>query len=242
MKVLCVIPARIASTRLERKPLALIKGKPLIQCTFESASQCQSIDQTVVATDNDEVASHMQRCGATVVMTDVDIPTGTDRVAAVACDYPDYDIVINLQGDEPFIHPESLTALIQEFKEDISVKMATLAYPLDFENEYIDPNIVKVISNQNKNAIYFSRSPIPHFRQQNAQAIVLHHVGIYAFTRDFLKVYTQLAPTPLEQAESLEQLRVLENGYPIRVVMTPHRTLEINTPEELARAQDWERT
>ena len=238
MRVLCVIPARIASTRLERKPLALIKDKPLVQCTYEAARQCKAIDQIVVATDSDEVAKLMQEYGAVVAMTDADIKTGSDRVARVARDYPDYDIVINLQGDEPFINPVSLSVLITAFKDN-SVKMATLAYPLDFENEYIDPNIVKVIRNQNQNAIYFSRAPIPHFRAQHTQATVLHHVGVYAFRRDFLQVYTQLSPTPLEQAESLEQLRALEHGYAIKIVATPHRTLEINTASELARAQSW---
>ena len=238
MSVLCVIPARIASTRLARKPLAMIGDKPMVLRTYQAACCCKDIDQVIVATDNEEVADTVRAMEGQIEMTDPEIKTGSDRVAVVSARYPQHDIVINLQGDEPFVHADSLSALIKSFVDN-AVEMATLAYPLNFESDYIDPNVVKVICNRYGNAIYFSRAPIPHFREGRAEAAVLHHMGVYAYRREFLKIYTGLPKTPLEQAESLEQLRVLEHGYAIRVVNTPHRAFEINTPEELAEAQNW---
>ncbi len=239
MNVLCVIPARIGSTRLPRKPLALIQGKPMIQRTYEAAVACQDIDQVVVATDSEEVAEVVKKLGATVAITPDYIQTGSDRVAEVAKAYPDYDVVINLQGDEPFMKPEMLSHLVEPYREGQSPDMTTLAYPLDMEKELDDPGIVKVILDRQGYAIYFSRSPIPYYRHQDAEARPLHHIGLYGFRRDFLLQYTQLPATPLEKAESLEQLRAIEHGYKIWVGKTEYKTIEINTPEELAKAQAW---
>lgn len=236
MKILCVIPSRIGSTRLARKPLLPIQGKPMIQWVYEAATKCDFISEVVVATDHEEIAAVITQQGGKALLTPVDIPTGSDRVALVAAQYSDVDVVINLQGDEPFIQPTMLKQLVTPYLEGEMPAMTTLAYPLNFEQSYQNPNFVKVITDVSHNAIYFSRAPIPHFRQQVAVP-VYHHVGLYAFTREFLLQYTQLKPTPLEQAEGLEQLRVIEHGYKIRVCLTQRNSLEVNTPEEYSQAQ-----
>lgn len=239
MKVLCVIPARVGSTRILRKPLALIAGKPLVQRTYEAAKSCQDIDKIIVATDAEEIINVIKMAGGEAIMTPATLPTGSDRVAFVAEQFPDYQIVVNLQGDEPFMKPEMLSALIEPFREDKTVKMSTLGSPLHFESQHQDPNIVKVLYDKQGDAIYFSRSPIPYFRQPSNEVNVLHHMGVYGFKSDFLRQYTKLPQTPLEIAESLEQLRVIEHGMKIRVCKVAHKTLEINTIEELKEAQSW---
>lgn len=236
-QILCVIPSRIGSTRLPRKPLAMLAGKTMVQRTYEGASQCDAFAKVVVATDSNEIADIIHACGGTVVMTDSAIETGSDRVAFVAKQFPDMDVIANLQGDEPFVRKEMLTALVQPYLDGEHPEMTTLANPLDFETQYKSPEMVKVIVDKNGNAIYFSRAPIPYQREVIKDIPVYHHQGMYAFTREFLLTFTTLPQTPLELSEKLEQLRVLENGYKIRVCITPHKTLEINTPDELAQAQ-----
>lgn len=238
-KVLCVIPARLNSTRLPRKMLAKIGERCLIQQTYLQAAQCNSLTQLIVATDSPEIAAVVEEVGGEVAMTPSVLETGSDRVAYVAKEYPSMDVVINLQGDEPFIHPETLTELIAPYEEGENPVMATLGYALDFDKEYHDPGIVKVITDQKGYAIYFSRAPIPYIRQQGQSLPILHHVGLYAYQRDFLLEYTKMPQTPLEKTELLEQLRAIENGYKIRVKQTHHHSLEINTPEELQRAQEF---
>ncbi|MES2206322.1 MAG: 3-deoxy-manno-octulosonate cytidylyltransferase [Pseudomonadota bacterium] len=236
MNILCVIPSRIGSTRLPRKPLLPIQGKPMVQWVYERASQCSLLTKVVVATDNEEIASVIQAINGEVIMTPSDLATGSDRVAAVAKQFPEMDVIINLQGDEPFIQSRMLEQLVAPYINHERPDMTTLAYPLDREKHYTSPNAVKVICDLNGYALYFSRSPIPYFRQAQ-EAPVYHHMGLYAFRRDFLMTYTQLPQTPLEKAESLEQLRALEHGYRIRVCLTESKTLEINTPEEYEQAQ-----
>ncbi len=237
MNILCVIPSRIASTRLPRKPLLLIQGKPMIQWVYERASQCKLLTNIVVATDSEEIATLIKSIGGKVEMTDAAIPTGSERAAEVATRYPNAEVVINLQGDEPFIKPDMLEKLVAPYLAGESPEMTTLATPL-LPDDINNPGAVKVITDLHHNAIYFSRAPIPFYRT-NHKAPVYHHMGLYAFRRDFLLHYKTLAQTPLELAESLEQLRVLENGYKIRVCLTSEKTLEINTPEELERAQSF---
>lgn len=240
MKILCVIPSRIGSTRLPRKALLPIQGKPMVKWTYENACRCKLMTKVVVATDSEEISTVIKDCGGDVEMTNADLKTGSDRVAAVAQKYPDMDIVINLQGDEPFITPKMLEQIVEPYLSGDNPEMSTLAYKLDLEKNYDYPGAVKVITDLNKNAIYFSRSPIPHFTKEKIEGTpVYHHIGTYAFRRDFLLKYTTLSQTPLEIAESLEQLRALEHGYRIRVCLTEEKTLEINYPEELAAAQDF---
>jgi 3-deoxy-manno-octulosonate cytidylyltransferase (CMP-KDO synthetase) len=239
MKILCVIPSRIGSTRMPRKPLLPIQGKPMVQWVYENASRCKALTKTVVATDNDEIAHLITKIGGHAVMTDPNIQTGSDRAAVVAEQYPDMDVVINLQGDEPFIKPKMLEQLVAPYLQGEMPEMTTLAFPLNLHTRYKDPGAVKVITDIHHNALYFSRAPIPYFRQPVESAPVYNHMGLYAFRRDFLLHYTTLPQTPLEKAEALEQLRVLEHGFRIRVCLTEEKTLEINTPEEYEQAQQF---
>lgn len=238
MKILCVIPSRIRSTRLARKPLLPIQGKPMIQWTYENAKRCDILTDLIVATDCQEIADVITRIGGKVEMTDPEIPTGSERAAAVAERHPEMDVIINLQGDEPFIRPSMLKTLVSPYLNGEMPEMTTLAYPLAPE-KYHEPGAVKVIRDLQGNAIYFSRAPIPYYRTE-INAPVFHHIGLYAFRRDFLLHYKTLPQTPLELAESLEQLRVIEHGHKIRVCLTEERTLEINTPEEYEQAQHFE--
>lgn len=240
-KILCVIPSRIASTRLKRKAVLPVQGKPMVQWVYENASRCKAITKVIVATDSEEIASIITNVGGQVEMTDPDIQTGSDRAAVVAEKFPEMDVIINLQGDEPFIKPKMLEQLVAPWLNGENPEMTTLAYPLDLKNKYHPPGFVKVITDLFGNAIYFSRAPIPYFRTEE-KAPVYNHMGLYAFRRDFLLKYKNLPQTPLEKTESLEQLRVLEHGYKIRVCLTEGNTLEINTPEEYELAQHFEYT
>lgn len=238
MKIVCIIPSRIGSTRLARKPLLSIQGKPMIQMVYENARACKVLHSVIVATDSPEIAAVIADCGGTVEFTDPSLKTGSDRVAAVAKKQTDADVIINLQGDEPFIKSSMLESLVAPYLAGDNPEMTTLAYPLDMEREYNDPNVIKVIADCRNNALYFSRSPIPYRRSTVSDPLpVYHHMGIYAFRYDFLMTFTQLPQTPLELVEVLEQLRALEHGYRIRLCLTEEKTLEINTPEDLARAQ-----
>ncbi len=238
MKILCVIPSRIGSTRMPGKPLLPIQGKPMIQWVYENASRCKALSQVVVATDSEEIATIIKELGGNVEMTDPNIQTGSDRVAAVAKNHPEMDVIINLQGDEPFIKPRMLEQLIAPYLDGETPDMTTLAYPL-LNIHQNEPGVVKVITDLNGDAIYFSRSPIPYLRQQVDNVPVYHHVGLYAFRRDFLLHYTTLPQTPLEKTEALEQLRAIEHGFRIRVCLTDERSLEINTKEEYEQAQQF---
>lgn len=209
----------------------------MIQWVYENAKRCRILSDLIVATDSQEIADVVTAIGGHVQMTDPNIPTGSERAAAVAEMHPEADVIINLQGDEPFIRPHMLEQLVAPWLAGENPEMTTLAYPLN-KDKINDPGAVKVITDLQGNAIYFSRSPIPYPRT-NEPAPVYHHMGLYAFRRDFLLYYKTLAQTPLEKAESLEQLRVLENGHKIRVCLTESRTLEINTPEEHAAAQNF---
>ncbi len=236
MKILCVIPSRIHSTRIPRKPLLSIQNKPMVQWVYENAKRTSVITEVVVATDCQEIAEIIQKVGGQALITDPNIATGSDRAAVVAKLYPDMDVIINLQGDEPFIKPSMLEQLVAPYLKGERPDMTTLASPLDRQTDYHTPGAVKVVTDLQGFALYFSRAPIPYFRSEHP-APVYHHIGLYAFRRDFLLHYQTLPQTPLELTENLEQLRVLEHGYKIRVCLTEGRTLEINTPEEYAQAQ-----
>ena len=232
MKVLCVIPARYASTRLPGKPLALIAGKPMIQHVYERACHAVMPQEVVVATDSKIVADAVKEFGGKVMMTSPDHPSGTDRLAEVALSYPDIDVIVNVQGDEPMIPPEVIDRLAQAFADDQDLKMATLK-TLMGEEDYNNPNAVKVVTDQNGYALYFSRSLLPYPRNRKADFKVYKHVGIYAYRRSFLLSYAAYEPTPLEQIEGLEQLRVLENGQRIKVLESKFQGIGIDTQEDL---------
>lgn len=233
MKVLCVIPARYASTRLPGKPLSMIAGKPMIQHVYERACQAQLPNEVVVATDNELVEKAVLDFGGKAVMTSPDHPSGTDRLAEVALMYPDVDVIVNVQGDEPMIPPEVIDRLAEAFNGDANLNMATMKVVMD-EEDYENPAAVKVVTDQQGYALYFSRSLMPYPRNKLEGFKVFKHVGIYAYRRNFLLKYAALAPTPLEKAESLEQLRALENGYKIKVLESDFQGIGVDTPEDLA--------
>ena len=236
MKLLAVIPARYDSSRFPGKPLVMIGDRPMVQRVYEAAQSCPAFDKVVVATDSEQVAACVRSFGGAVEMTSADHETGTDRVAEVAERYPDMGAIANVQGDQPFVTTEMLTQLVAPYLAGKNPDMTTLACPLDSDAAYADPNTVKVLCDRHQQALYFSRAPIPFYRKQ-VPVPVYHHLGLYAFRRDFLARYSQLEPTPLEQCEALEQLRVLEHGYRIMVCPTETSILEINTPEDLVKAK-----
>lgn len=228
------------STRLPQKPMAMIGDKPLILHTYEAAKKCSSIDELVVATDHEEIAKLITKHGGKAIMTPSDLNTGSDRVAFVA-ESIDCDVVINLQGDEPFIKPQVLSDLTEPFTKDPNLLMSTVASPLNWEQDHQNPDLVKALCDKQGYALYFSRSPIPFLRQNSHRDLlpVYKHMGLYAFRKEFLLKYTKLEQTPCEQAEALEQLRALENGIKIRVVVSQHRSVEVNTPAELEEAREY---
>ena len=232
MKVLCIIPARYASTRLPGKPLRDIAGKPMIVRVYERATGAQRVHEVVVATDDERIRAAVEEHGGHAVMTRADHATGTDRLAEVAAQRPDCDLIINVQGDEPLIDPGVIDALVEPFLADEKLPMATAKTLLTDEAEMENPNNVKVIVDRAGNALYFSRARIPYAR--NAGAKVYKHIGIYAYRRDFLLAYAKMAQTELECSESLEQLRALENGYRIHVVETDAVFIGVDTEEDLA--------
>lgn len=229
MTVLAVIPARLASTRLPRKVLLDKSGKPLIQHVWEGAIACSAIDKVVVATDAEEVAAAVHKFGGQAVLTSPRCASGTDRVAEAAARFPDATLIVNVQGDEPEMSPEPLTALVKGMLQS-KAEMGTIAVPWPHGVPLTDPGMVKVVTDKQGHALYFSRSPIPYARQ--GQPTYLKHVGLYAYRPAFLQQYARMPQTPLEQAESLEQLRALENGHPIAVFVSQYQGYEVNTPQD----------
>lgn len=233
MRTLCVIPARYASTRLPGKPLLDIAGKPMICRVYERAVQADRVEKVLVATDDERICEAVRAHGGEAMMTAADHPTGTDRLAEVAAAYEDMELIINVQGDEPLIDPELINQLAVLFEEDRSLQMATVMTPMTDEEEMENPNNVKVVTDLQGYALYFSRSLMPYPRNAG-KAPVHKHIGIYAYRREFLLRYAKMPPTPLEQAESLEQLRALENGYRIKVLPTDIKFVGVDTAEDLA--------
>lgn len=237
MNIICVIPARYASTRLPGKPLLDIEGKPMIQRVYEQAKKASCPTEVYVATDHEGVFSAVQAFGGKVIMTSSEHPTGTDRLAEVAAKLDTVDIIINVQGDEPLIEPSIIDDLAKAFEEDKDLVMATLATPMENE-EFNEPSAVKVVTSLKGYALYFSRSLIPYPRVQDTGITVYKHIGIYAYKREFLLKYAKLTPTPLEKTESLEQLRALEYGYPIKVLTTKIRAIGVDTKEDLMKVRE----
>jgi 3-deoxy-manno-octulosonate cytidylyltransferase (CMP-KDO synthetase) len=231
LRCVAVIPARFGSTRFPGKPLALLAGKPMIQHVWERVQKARGLLRTVVATDDERIARAVTGFGGEVAMTG-ECPTGTDRVCKAVRDL-DVDVVLNVQGDQPLIEPAPLESLLAAF-EDQAVRMATLKRPLE-TGDAENPNMVKVACARNGDALYFSRSLIPFPRNDGTPAWA--HIGVYAYRKDFLIEVTAMPQTPLEHAECLEQLRVLEHGHRIRVVETTHRGFGVDTPEDLKKAR-----
>lgn len=243
--IIGIIPARFASTRLMGKPLADIGGKPMIQHTYESALKSKLIDKIIIAVDDEKVFSVSKKFGAEVILTPRDIATGSDRIAFVAKNIPDADIIVNIQGDEPFIKGKMIDEAIEPLIFDRSVNVSTLAKRIDNIDEFRSPSIPKVVFDYNNFALYFSRSPIPYVRDARTnyerleKGEIYKHIGLYVYRRESLLKFTSLEPTDLEKTEKLEQLRMLENGFRIKVVVTEFENLAVDTPEDLDRARKY---
>ncbi len=239
MKILGIIPARYASTRFPGKPLVDIAGKSMLQRVYEQSKKCASLHEVIVATDDERIYTLVQQFGGMAMMTSDQHQSGTDRCAEVAAKYPEYEVIINIQGDEPFIDPEQIARVADCFDE-AGVQLATLVKKINTTEELYNFSSPKVIINKYSEAIYFSRAAIPHVRGEEPQRWLYHntyykHIGIYGYNRTILEQITQLPVSPLEKAESLEQLRWIENGYRIKVAETELETHAIDTPEDLAR-------
>ncbi len=236
LRAVGVVPARWASSRFPGKPLAEIAGRPMIQHVVEGARQAKRLSRVLVATDDERIAGACQAFGAEAVMTAADHPTGSDRLAEVAAGL-DAEVVVNIQGDEPLIEGFVVDAVVEALLEDPDVPMATLVHAAP-PAALADPNRVKVVRSRHGDALYFSRSPIPHQRKGEAAAPIWQHVGLYAYRRPFLLEYVGLAPTPLERSEALEQLRALEHGHRIRcAVIEGWESVPVDTPEDLERVE-----
>ncbi len=239
MNILGIIPARYASTRFPGKPLVDIAGKSMIQRVYEQAKKCNSLSEVIVATDDDRIFNHVNTFGGVAVMSLPRHQSGTDRCAEVALQHPQYDVIINIQGDEPYIDPEQITKVASCFTST-EVQLSTLIKKIETLEELNNPNSPKVIINHQSEAIYFSRTPLPYLRGYEPQEWLKHftyfkHIGIYGYRADVLQELTKLAISSLEKAESLEQLRWIENGYRIKVAETELETHAIDVPEDLEK-------
>ncbi|MCM8831105.1 MAG: 3-deoxy-manno-octulosonate cytidylyltransferase [Candidatus Omnitrophica bacterium] len=236
MKVIGVIPARYASTRLPYKLLLKLFGKPIIQWTWENASKAKILDRLIIACDDPTIEEVAKEFGASVVYTSTKHLSGTDRVAEAVRDI-DVDIVINIQADEPLIHPFIIDSLAEEMLSNPQNLMATVRKKIDDISEAKNPSIVKVICDKNGYAIYFSRYPIPYYRETATEQVYYKHIGIYAYTKDFLFTFKNLPRSYLEEAEKLEQLRALSAGYKIKVIDTLFDSWGVDTEEDLAKLE-----
>lgn len=240
-RIIAIIPARYGSTRFPGKPLVMIQGKTLLQRTYENAQLCPLIDKFIVATDDQRIYDHVRSFGGNVVMTPENCPTGSDRIAYVLENDPTLqqaEIVINIQGDEPFLSPEATKRIIEALRNAPSAVMGTGIYPLEPE-EAENPNTVKCVTDLHGYALYFSRALLPAGRTLKLVDGISYykHLGIYAFRPEFLMEYVKLPMTPLQQAEDLEQLKILENGYKIITAVVPRAGAEVNTPEDLKQVE-----
>lgn len=243
--IIGIIPARFGSSRLMGKPLADIGGKPMIQRTYEAACKSKLMDEVVIAVDDEKLYEKVQEFGAKVFLTPKEIATGSDRIAYVANNMPNAEIIVNVQGDEPFIPGRMIDEAIEPLLFDHSVHVSTLVKKIESVEEYKSASIPKVVFDYNNFAMYFSRAPIPHVRdvRNNLAKLkktdVYKHIGLYVYRRDALLEFTTLERTDLEEAEKLEQLRMLEFGFKIKVVITEFESISVDTPEDLDRARKY---
>jgi 3-deoxy-manno-octulosonate cytidylyltransferase (CMP-KDO synthetase) len=252
-QIVAVIPARYNATRLPGKPLIDIAGRPMIEHVYRRAASARGVDAVMVATDDERIVMAVRGFGGVAMMTSSSHRTGTDRIAEVAAHLP-CEIILNVQGDEPLIEPEMIEALIAPLAAHPMLEMSTVCVAIADRADYANPNVVKVVKDRAGRALYFSRSPIPHFRDPGSGIRdpktthtpdpgsriphpVYKHIGLYGYRRTFLLKFATLPQTPLEQAESLEQLRALEHGYRIHTVETRHDSIGVDTPEDLERVR-----
>ena len=236
MKVIAAIPARYAASRFPGKLIADLHGKPVIQHTYENVHQSGLFDRVIIITDNSEIESVVLGFGGDVIRSQKDHQCGSDRIAEAIFD-SDVDIVINVQGDEPFIHPDGLASLIEVFKSDTKKEIDLASLMIPISDEINNPNVVKVITDLYNRALYFSRSAIPHQRSKETHATVYKHVGVYAFRKSALIDFYEHAPTPLELSEQIEAIRYLEMGKTIQMIETKFDGVGIDVPEDLEYAK-----
>lgn len=247
MRIVAIIPARYGSTRFPGKALADLDGKPMIQHVFERTMQASLVSRAIVATDDQRIADLVHQAGGEAIMTSADHETGTDRLAEVARGL-EADIVVNVQGDEPLIMPAMIDQAIEPFLSNPGLRMGTLKTRVRCLHDFLSPNVVKVVTDNDGYALYFSRSPLPFFRDRwhdlkddafaSGRLLCFKHVGLYVYQREFLLEFAAMPQTFLEQSEKLEQLRALENGVRIRVVETEFDSLGVDTPEDLGRVKE----
>ncbi len=238
-KVFGVIPARFASTRFPGKMLAQIRGKSLIQRTYENASLCPSLDRLFVATDYERIADHVRSFGGNVIMTSPSCKNGTERLAESLENEPllkESEILVNIQGDHPCIGKKTIEDVIQALKEDPESSLSTAVSPIDDPEEIFSSHVVKCVFDQKGRALYFSRSPIPYHKK--SCMCYYYHVGIYAYRTSFLPIYVNLPNTPLQEKEDLEQLKALEHGYKIKIVVVNEKVLGVDIPEDICKIED----
>ncbi len=235
-KVIGLIPARLASERLPNKMLIDIKGKTLIQRTYENALKCKELTEVFVATDSAEIRKNVESFGGKVIMTSETCRNGSDRCAEAAKDL-DADVIVNIQGDEPDLDPMTIKKVVEVFEEDPDVQVSTACIKIQTANDAVDPSVVKCVFDSRKRALYFSRAMIPYGKKGefNPENVYYKHFGIYAYRKDFLTQYPLLPHTPLQQAEDLEQLKILEHGFCIHVVEVEKDCVGIDTHEDLEK-------
>jgi len=241
MKTIGIIPARWGATRFEGKILANLLGKPVVQHVWENARKAKTLDDLIVACDDERIIKAVESFGGKAVYTSPNQPSGTDRLAEVVNPL-DVDIAVNIQGDEPLVKPIMIDNLVLALKDEKIAQMSTMIKKIDDESELTNSNVVKVVIDKNGYALYFSRYSIPYNRtgesDEKKRPTYYKHIGLYAFTKDFLFTFRNLPKSSLENAEKLEQLRVLEYGYKIKTVETKFDTVGIDRPEDLKRAED----
>ena len=239
MKVYGIIPARYGSTRLPAKILAEIAGKPMIQHVYERAQKSQSLDRLIVATDDDRIYHRVLQFGGEAVKTSPHHPSGTDRVAEAAkiLGVQETDLIVNIQGDQPLFEPGMIDEIAKPFRADPSLTMGALVYPIQTREELANPSVVKVVMDNQGFALYFSRSPMPYVIASSPAPRYFKHIGPYAYRMGFLLKFTEMERGELERAESLEQLRALENGYRIKTVENQYDSQEVDTSEDLEKVR-----
>jgi 3-deoxy-manno-octulosonate cytidylyltransferase (CMP-KDO synthetase) len=243
-KIIGIIPARYKSTRFPAKMLCKIGAKTLIQRTYENALRCSSLDLVIIATDHQEIFDHVKGFGGEVVMTSVSCPTGADRLAEAVQNnlfLQEASIIVNIQGDEPCLNPETIDKMVTLLKNSDEAVMATACVKLTSPEEALSPSIVKCVFDKEFNALYFSRALIPagHSLKMQAGKTYYRHMGVYAYRKDFLLQYPHLPSSPLQMAEDLEQLKVLENGYKIKVAVVDHFSIGVDHPEDIQKVEQW---
>ncbi len=240
MSIIAFIPSRYGSTRFPGKPLAMIAGKPMIQHTYGCAANCPDISAVYVVTDDERILKCVEEFSGKAVMTQEKHPSGTDRIAEAVeiLGLADDDIIVNIQGDQPFFDPSVISDMVKPLMEDKTIPMSTLKYKIDDPAEINNSNIVKVVSDNNDFALYFSRSTIPFYRENSPEQEYFKHLGFYAYRKDFIFEFNRLPGGELENAEKLEQLRAMEYGYRIKVIEADSDSIEVDTLEDLRKVEE----